>query len=191
MKKVMVDAIELFPIPGREGYAVSKCGKVRSLRKVITRSDGKTQTIRARWLKTSVHRGYHHVDIVPPMGNRKVHRIMGLTFLGVTDPDQEVDHINGVRSDNRLDNLRVATNAQNKRNAALRRDSTSGRKGVSWHKRDRRWVASIRKDNVLHRLGRFKDLDEAAKAYDEASVRLHGKFSKNNESLLSSGFFVR
>ena len=78
------------------------------------------------------------------------------------------DHINGVRLDNRRENLRPTTHAQNLHNTGPRRHNKSGVKHVCWHKRDRRWVAIIQRYGKTISLGRFKELkaaDDAVKAY--------------------------
>ena len=61
------------------------------------------------------------------------HRLIWLLVYGQS-PDQFIDHINGVRTDNRLANLRLASDAENKRNVGIRSHNTSGEKGVTWDK---------------------------------------------------------
>jgi len=74
-------------------------------------------------------------------------------------------------------NLRIATNAQNQHNSRQRSDNTSGTKGVSWYKRDRKWQAKIKVDRKLYHLGFFSRIEDAAAAYARASQELHGEFS--------------
>ena len=89
---------------------------------------------------------------------------------------QEIDHINGDRMDNRKRNLRFCTRAQNAANAAAHRDSTSSYKGVSWNKKDRRWVAHLRNKH----LGNFKAEKSAAIAYDAKAREAYGEFARLN-----------
>lgn len=99
-----------------------------------------------------------------------------------------VDHINGNTKDNRRCNLRLCTNRENCRNqTTLRKDNTSGFKGVTWHKRNRNWQVSIAagelKSNGLRRnifLGGYPDPVTAAKVYDEAARRYFGQFARCN-----------
>lgn len=93
---------------------------------------------------------------------------------------QEVDHINRDRLDNRRENLRVATSSQNKFNQGKQANNTSGYKGVSFHKQRGRWVAEIWQFNKKHYLGLFETREAAAKAYNDAALRLHGEFAHQN-----------
>jgi len=100
--------------------------------------------------------------------------------LGITDPDVEVDHVNGNGLDNRRANLRIATAQQNQANRSAQANNASGLKGVSWHKRDRKWRAHIRIAGKQHSLGYYATREEAAGAYDVAAVEAHGEFARRN-----------
>jgi hypothetical protein len=80
-------------------------------------------------------------------------------------------------------NLRLATSGENTHNQRLRKDSTSGYKGVSWHKQTHKWRANLWIDRVHKSLGLFKSPKEAAKAYDAAALLYHGEFAKTNANL--------
>ena len=83
-------------------------------------------------------------------------------------PDGEVDHINGDPSDNRIVNLRVVTRAENRRNAALRKDSPSGYPGVWYDEKRGFWGARMRYDGKLMQLGRFPAYEIAVEAKKQA-----------------------
>lgn len=89
--------------------------------------------------------------------------------------DAEIDHINGVKSDNRIDNLRSCTKSQNMANVGKRSGTSSSYKGVSWHKRYNKWTVAAR----IH-LGNFDSEEDAAKAYDKAVSKIHGEFARLN-----------
>lgn len=88
-------------------------------------------------------------------------------------PTSGMDHINGIRDDNRWVNLREATLAQNHQNRAIGGRNTSGFQGVSWYKASRKWVASIVKDRRKIHLGRYDTPEAAGSAYLVAKAKFH------------------
>jgi hypothetical protein len=110
--------------------------------------------------------------------NYQAHRLAWLYVHGVWPTDQ-LDHINGVRDDNRIANLREATSQENNRNAGLRKDNSSGITGVGWHKRRQKFQARIAVDGRLIYLGRFDTLEEAAAARAKAESFYFGEFRRN------------
>lgn len=102
--------------------------------------------------------GYLRVSIGRPQV--PIHRIVFAMHHGRW-PDGELDHINRVKTDNRIDNLREATHAENNRNTDRMITNTSGITGVSWCKRDKRWMAYIYVSNVRRYLGNFADIEHA------------------------------
>lgn len=95
--------------------------------------------------------------------------------------DLQVDHINGNGLDNRRENLRVATNAQNCRNKKEHIDSLTGYKGITFIKKKKLYYARIRVDGKLISLGRSKDLKSAVIRYNEAAIKYFGEFAYLNE----------
>jgi hypothetical protein len=85
--------------------------------------------------------------------------------------------LNGVRTDNRLANLREVTRSENNQNSGPR-GSRSGVKGVRWRHDCRKWEARISRQGVCHGLGFFAALDEARDAYTAAARRLYGEFAR-------------
>lgn len=105
----------------------------------------------------------------------RMHRLIMNAPTGV-----HVDHINGNTLDNRKQNLRFCDDRNNQRNAKSRAASSSKYKGVSWHIRDKKWVAQIRLENGLKYLESFKEEDEAADAYNNAAILFFGEFARLN-----------
>lgn len=92
--------------------------------------------------------------------------------------DMDVDHIFGRTLDNRSSQLRLATRAENCRNRRISSDNTSGFKGVSWHKKSRRWRARININGSDKYLGYYKTPEEAHDAYCVASEKYFGEFRR-------------
>lgn len=107
------------------------------------------------------------------------HRLAWFYMTGEM-PKNHIDHINLNRSDNRWCNLREATNAENMRNAGLRKDNTSGYKGVYWDKRISKWFASANFENKQHNLGYFTNPVDASKAFQSFAKENYGEFYKES-----------
>lgn len=88
--------------------------------------------------------------------NYLAHRVVWKMVHGA-DPSGEIDHINGDRADNHIDNLRDVSKSGNQRNAARRKDNQSGTTGVYWHKVAGKWAATIGNKSI----GIFDSKDEA------------------------------
>ncbi len=92
-----------------------------------------------------------------------------------------IDHINHNGLDNRKTNLRLATRAQNNRHTKKPKNKChSNYKGLYWHRRDRVWHVRITANGITRHVGYFKDEIEAAKAYDRAAKKYHGRFAALN-----------
>lgn len=94
--------------------------------------------------------------------------------------DKLVDHINGNTLDNRKENLRLCSYEENSRNTRLYSTNTSGFRGVQWSKGDRRWKVRITVKFKRIYLGVYKNILDAARAYDEAAKKYHGEFASLN-----------
>lgn len=119
--------------------------------------------------------GYHEGRIFGML--ERSHRVIIAIHEGRW-PAEEVDHINGDRTDNRILNLRVATRSENASNVRRRSDNTSGHMGITyWPTRDK-WNARITVRGKTHSLGYYSNKSDAIAARKEAEVR-HG-FSPNH-----------
>jgi hypothetical protein len=106
----------------------------------------------------------------------KLHRIIW-TYIHGDIPD-EIDHINGDKTDNRLCNLRNVTRCDNLKNKPIYRNNKSGVLGVHWQSGRGKWVAKIDVNGKRIHLGSFKDLNEAISARRNAEVLYN--FHKNH-----------
>jgi hypothetical protein len=107
------------------------------------------------------------------------HRLAWL-FMHGAFPTSQVDHVNGDRADNRISNLRLASNSQNKMNAAAHKDARSKYTGVFWEKSRGKWRAQISSGGLRRHLGLYDSEVTAAAAYDLAAKDMHGEFARLN-----------
>jgi hypothetical protein len=99
----------------------------------------------------------------------RAHRVAWAIFNGKW-PQDEVDHINGIRCDNRIKNLRDVPKNINAKNTRRRSDNTSGYIGVSWNKYVGKWTASITILNKMKNLGLFESIEDAIAARQKAEL---------------------
>lgn len=103
------------------------------------------------------------------------HRLIFMLHHGYTP--EFIDHIDGDRLNNRIENLRGATRSQNQCNAKLRRDSVTALKNVTRHKN--KWQVRIRLNNKLTHIGTFDDLELAKFVASEYRDKYHGEFARH------------
>lgn len=111
----------------------------------------------------------------------RLHRVIMERVLNrPLDRSELVDHIDHNPLNNSRSNLRIATRSQNQQNRRLNINSTSGYKGVSWHKTKKKWTAVINIEGKNTTLGAYKTSIEAAKAYNVAALKYFGEFAYIN-----------
>lgn len=109
----------------------------------------------------------------------KAHRLAWLYVYGVW-PDKNIDHIDRNKLNNRISNLREATQQENMRNYTKQQNKSSRYLGVSWHKKHKKWTAKIMSNNRQKYLGIFTSEEEAALAYDKAALARDSRFVSTN-----------
>ncbi len=152
----------------------------RVMEAVITYTPtGKPRKGTGKWYAHEVTPGYIYAMNGPR--DVAVHRVIMNAPKGM-----DVDHINGDRLDNRKENLRICTRAQNCQNKKLRRDSKSGYKGVYERLETQRFKAYISDPTTAYpkkrhiSLGHYATAEEAARVYDKAAKEIHGEFAYLN-----------
>lgn len=120
-------------------------------------------------------RGY--IQIGYKRKNYMAHKLIFLMHHGYAP--KIIDHIDNNRCNNKIENLREATLTQNRWNCLIRKDNTSGVKGVTWHKKANKWVARGYANNTIYMLGYFKEIEEAKKAIEIFRKEKHGIFANN------------
>jgi len=106
------------------------------------------------------------------------HRIAWALINGPISEEDQVDHIDGDRSNNKISNLRLATHEQNCQNIGIPKHNSSGLKGVHWNSYAKKWRAQIKLNGKRKFLGDYKTKEEAHAAYCNAATKLHGMFRR-------------
>lgn len=107
------------------------------------------------------------------------HRAVWMMFHGEIPQGMDIDHIDGNRSNNRIENLRLATRSQNTHNQGPRKNSVTGIKGLSWDKSNNRWCGQIWfKGKVFAKRSPSRQFVE--NWLIETRGRLHGEFARHN-----------
>ena len=137
-------------------------------------------TIRRKYVAGSSKgkEGYRQVRIGKKM--YREHRIIMMLCFGHIPENAEIDHINHVRDDNRLDNLRFVTRGENLKNKSVSSKNTTGVTGVYFHKRVQKYAAQSKVNRQVHFLGYYDTLEEAAAVRADANLKFnfhanHGK----------------
>ena len=140
----------------------------------VSRSNNKIKAGDVAGCKNKVY-GYVHVSI-----NGKPFPAHRIVWKMHNKEDAELlDHINGIRWDNRIENLRAATANQNQHNRKLNKNNPSGIKGVCWSERHKKWKANVRHQGKLYYLGYFSDIKDADNAARTFRVANHGEFANH------------
>jgi hypothetical protein len=90
-----------------------------------------------------------------------------------------VDHINCIKDDNRIENLRAANNQLNQFNSKVRAKNKSGFKNVCWHKETGKWAVFMRINKKPTWIGKFDDIELADLVATEARIKFHGEFARH------------
>ena len=155
-------------VNGYANYEISSCGRVRN-------------ATTERMLKSSDH-GYQVINLTKN-GKQKqhyVHRLVAGAFIDNPEEKRCVDHIDGNRMNNHLENLRYATHSENSMNQRIQTNTSSRYKGVYLDKRRNKWMARINTISKNVFLGYFANEREAGAAYNRAAVDLHKEFARLN-----------
>jgi len=144
-----------------------------------------------KWYAVKGSNTYYASTITSQKGGAKSERLqMARVILGLQKGDKMVaDHIDHNGLNNQRSNLRAATVAQNSSNLTSHQDSTSKYLGVCWLKTRNVWGAFItNKNGKLINLGHFDQEIDAAEAYNEVALKLHGEFANLNDIKYPIGY---
>jgi hypothetical protein len=107
------------------------------------------------------------------------HRLVFLFHHGYLP--KMLDHIDGNPSNNVIENLREVNDLQNSQNTKIRKDNTSGVKGVYWHKENNKWIVKIKVDKQTRYFGSYFDLNVAKFVSDTMYHKYHGEFKRKEK----------
>lgn len=113
------------------------------------------------------------------------HRLAWLLHYGEW-PSMSIDHINGIKTDNRIENLRLCSLSQNQFNKPTPKNNQTGVKGVHFSKRDKKYVAGVQVNGKFRSAGRYNDLESAKQAVMKLREELAGEFANHGEYELSN-----
>lgn len=164
-------------IPGYEGYyQVSNLGNVKSLPRILIRNNGRTLSLKERILTPSLDTPGYRFVILCRLGKRRNYKISQLVAMAFLNHKRNgfnivVDHINNVKTDDRLENLQLLTNRENC--SKNRVNGSSKYVGVCWDKSRKKWIATIQINGGLKNLGRFNTELQAHEAYQNKLLTLN------------------
>lgn len=166
------------PVVGWRGYSVSNMGRVRSEKREVTRSDRRKQPIPEKMLIGDSSSGYIRIRLRTPSGSKRmsVHRLVAIHFIPNPENKRVVNHINGIRTDNRVTNLEWATNAENISHA-YKTGLNVHLRGEDWHN-SKLTEAKVKRIRRLYRTGEYTQ--EALAGDFGVSRRCIGKVVSNN-----------
>jgi len=137
-------------IQGFENYLIYEDGSVFNKKRNIFKKPA-----------INIH-GYKYVNLYKnsKQKNFTIHRLIAIHYIPNPENKREVDHINRIRTDNRIENLRWVTPSENNQNKGMASRNTSGHKNICYDKRRDRWIFS-KVINKKHTRKCFKNLDDA------------------------------
>jgi len=106
-----------------------------------------------------------------------IHRLIYIYHHGIAP--KFIDHVNGIKSDNRIENLRSATISENNRNSKRRGNSKSGVKNVSWYPNAQKWAVRIYHEGKNKYFGSFDTKEEAETVAKVNRNLLYGEFARD------------
>lgn len=137
-------------------------------------------------LKPRINKGgYYDVSLCKngKAKNFKVHRLVANAFIDNPYNKKNVDHRDGNRTNNKVNNLRYATDSENQHNKSMQSNNTSGVTGINFDKRNQKWYARITINSKTKFIGYFKTKEEATLARKEYANEYYGEYTHSLQKL--------
>ena len=134
-----------------------------------------------KWYASEQKNGKFYAARKIKLNSKETCIIMHRLIINNTDKKLHTDHINGITLDNRKINLRICTNSQNQMNKNAQINNKNGFKGVYYNKEKKKYEVRITVNGVRKFLGRYSNIIDAAKVYNEAAIKYHGEFANLNK----------
>ena len=116
--------------------------------------------------------GYHQIKIDGKIF--LIHRLLYAKYHNIIIPDNLViDHINRIKTDNRIENLRLVTKSQNNQNTSKQMNNTSGYKNIYWRKDNNKWIVRFQLNGKKIHYGWFENIEDAIRKRDEVIIELN------------------
>ncbi len=158
-------------IEGYENYLVSNFGNVKN---------GKT----GRILNPSlISKGYKGVNLYGK--TYTVHKLVANAFIPNPDNKKCIDHIDNIKTNNNINNLRWVTNQENNFNRSISNRNTSGAKGISYDKKLNKWKAQIMFNRKTYHLGYFDNIEDAIDARKLKANNIFGNYTHQSERIIN------
>jgi hypothetical protein len=144
----------------------------------ITKRGGQKIGDKTGWLTHCNGRPYWKVSVNSK--TKYVHHLVFLMHHGFLP--KYIDHIDGDSTNNRIENLRAATQSQNAGNSVIRKNNTSGYKGVTYRKDTGKWQAAVMVNRKHIHLGSYVTKEDAYEAYKVGAAKYFGEFARPQEA---------
>ena len=162
-------------IKGFENYSISNFGVVKN---------NKTNKI----LKPGINgHGYHHVSLFKDGKGftKRIHKLVANAFLSNPFQKRCVDHVDGNKLNNNINNLRFATTSENAMNTKISCNNTSGFKGISLDKKCNKWMVYIKINGKTKFLGYFDKIEDAINKRVKTAEELFGEYINKCEKIIN------
>lgn len=155
-------------------------------KKVYIDMEDKERVQKYHWNVNKRTRPENTFNVVTSNKNKELESTLLYRYIMNAPKEMQVDHRDGNELNNRKSNLRICTQADNNKNLKIRKNNTSGHKGVCWDKKNSKWMAYIKINTKFKNLGYYTDINEAIKIRKKAEITYFGEYNRVLKETISS-----